>query len=342
MKKEKVKRGIKYQILLWFLVILASVYIGMNFFADSTASADVPDDSVVVDPIDPEEPDAPGENDTSDTNNSGNEVVIPTDPIDLINYAINIYNNGKGSQSTFTYTVANRGVFQGVALSLNQYATGNLLRSGRNGLEETYLYYKDNEVSPIVKALVNQYGLLQNQYRAVNVDASANKVNYVYTNNYNRAAQTYDLTSGTRGADEFTVEKGKNRFIAIYCMEFPLEISNNTVKVTNYNTKKDKTYNYVTVSYKINKLPENFKYYYCSNSELSIATYQDYKLTFVINKRTGKLRRIIRDEEFTSPGLKGAITVYSKTRFQQDFSAMDKEINLRKPYLSYVATPEEA
>ena len=341
MKKEKVKRGIKYQILLWFLVILAGVYIGMNFFTDSV-SADVPDDSATIDPIDPEAPDDPGDDPTDDDDNNGDETVIPTDPIDLINYAINIYNNGKGSQSKFTYSVANRGVFQGASISLTQYATGNILRSGSNGLEETYFYYNNNEVSPIVKALVDQYGLLKNQYRAINVDVSANQVNYVYTNNYNRAAQTYDLKNGTRGMETFEVQEARNKFIAIYCMEFPIAINYNTVKVTNYNTKKDKTYNYVTVSYKINKLPDNFIYYYCSNSELSIATYQDYKLTFVINKHTGKLRRIIRDEEFTSPGLKGAITIYSKTRFQQDFISMDKEVNIRKPFLDYEAPPEEA
>lgn len=333
--KEKTRKGLKITVLLWALVILSGVYIGMSFFPQAV-SAEVPDDPTagIDTPID-EVVENPVVND-----NQGDyemETAIPTDPIALINYALNIYNNGKGSQSTVAYSIQNKGEFGGLSVSLNQYCQGNILRCGNQSLEESYLYYKESEIPSVLKGINNQHKLVSNYYRAVNVDHDTNQVNYVQTTSYDRVNQTYDLTKGDRAMETYSIEEANDRFITIYSEAFPLEISYNTVRITAYNTRKDSTYNYVSVSYNVNKLPEKLKLYYFNNAQLGYVDYQEYNYTFVINKKTGKLRRMIREEEFTSPGLNGAITVTSKVRFQQDFQKMDTPVEVRKPYLEHVA-----
>lgn len=337
-KEKKNRKGLKISILLWSLVILSGVYVGMSFFPQ-TIAAEAPDDSMTE--IDAEieinEDEEPYEEDEDEIE----EVNIPTEPIALINYALDIYNNGKGSQSTVAYSISNKGVFSGISVSLNQYGTCNVLRCGNQSLEESYFYYNENEVPSVLKGLNDQYKLVSNYYRAINVDHDAGKVYYVQTSSYNRANQTYDLTQGDRKMETHTIESAKKRFVTIYSEEFPLEINSDTATVTSYNTKKSKIYSYVSISYKVGMLPEEFKFYYNRNSMLSSVTYQQYDYTFVINKKTGKLRRMIREEEFISPGLGGAITITSKVHFQQDFKKMDTKIDVRKPYLEYVAPPKD-
>lgn len=336
MKKDKGKtrKGLKITVLLWALVVLSGVYIGMSFFPQ-TVEAEVPDDPTIgIDtPIDEEE-NTVGDDDQADNET---ETFIPTDPIQLINYALNIYNNGKGSKSTVSYSIQNKGIFGGLSVSLNQYCQGNILRCGNQSLEESYLYYKESEIPTILKSLNNQYKLVSNYYRAINVDHDTNQVNYVQTTCYDRINQTYDLTKGERAMETHSIEAMADRFVTVYSEAFPLEINYNTAKVTAYNTRKDTNYNYVSISYNVNKLPESFKGYYFKNAQLGYVEYQEYNYTFVINKKTGKLRRMIREEAFTSPGLGGAITVTSKVRFQQDFQMMDAPVVIRKPYLEYVA-----
>lgn len=332
-RKKNNRKGLKISIVLWSLVILSGVYVGMSFFPN-TVAAEVPDGSMneIEAPADEDEIVNSGKDDGQGTDD---EDYIPTEPIALINYALNIYNNGKGSQSTVSYYVSNKGVFSGISVQLNQYGTGSTLRCGNQSLEECYFYYNENEVPSVLKAVNNQYKLISNYYRAINVDHDADKVYYVETTSYNHANQTYDLRSGERKMQTYSIEQSKDRFITIYSEKFPLEISADTVKVTSYNTKKDKYYNYITISYKVDKLPESFRQYYRRNSKLSLVTYQEYDYTFVISKKTGKLRRMIREEVFTSPGLGGAITVTSKVRYQQDFQKMDVPVEIRKPYLEY-------
>ena len=327
-------RTIKYYLVLWFMIILSGVYLGISFFSTSSyADTQLPS---VDNPIAGLEPDDDIQEGEDGDSGSSEAVVLPDDPIDLINYALNIYNKGAGSSSTFTYIVENKGSFQGMALTAVQNITGNIYRSGSESLEEAYFYY-DNVPQIIVD---NQ--LVKKEYRAINVDTDKDEVIAVGTKDFDLNSRTYNLNSSSAYKKTYTVEKAVSTYKVIYSMEFPLEINKNTVNVTSNDTRTSKYYYIISVSYKLEKLPRFLNDYYLANSSLQAATYSKYNFTFVINKSNGRLKRLIREENFITYGLWGTVKVDSKATFQQDFNVMDKEIEVRKPYLDFIEEPKDS
>ena len=130
---------------------------------------------------------------------------------------------------------------------------------------------------------------------------------------------------------------GLNQFIVVQSLEFPLEISKSTVEVKTYDTRSSKNYITVKLSYKLDKLPEEFDWYYKKNGSLPVVDYTQYNYTFVISKKTGELKRMIREEVFTSytASVPGGLTINSKATFSQTFTSMNEAVEVPKPYLSF-------
>lgn len=328
----KFKR-VKYYLLMFTMVLLFGAYIGVSFFATPTsADTTVPsDDPTAGLTPDEEQPDASDE----DNNTSNDDFELPTNAIDLVNYALNIYNNGAGSTSTIEYVVQNTGIWQGVEVGVVQYAVGNTYRCGSESLEDVYFYYADAD--PLIEGLLLSNNLVMQEYRAINTDTEKNSFICVGTEDYNVASRTYNLNADSGYKKSYSMDQGLEKHVIVYSMEFPLEITKDTVEVKTYDTRSNKNYTIVKFSYKIDKLPDELDYYYKKNGSLPVVTYTQYDYTFVISKSTGQLKRMIREETFTSytTSVPGGLTINSKATFSQTFTSMDKSVEVPKPYLTY-------
>ena len=324
-------KKVKYYMLMFVMVLLFGAYIGVSFFAtpssaDTTLPSDDPTQGLIPDEEQPDDP----------TLDQDEDFELPTDAIDLVNYALDVYNNGAGSAATVEFIVQNTGIWQGAEVGVVQYAVGNTYRSGSESLEEVYFYYEDAD--PLVEGLLLSNHLVMTEYRAINTDSANDSIICVGTEDYNLSSKTYNLNDKTAYKDTYTMEKGKEKFVVIHSMEFPLEISKSTVEIKTYDTRSSKNYITVKMSYKLDKLPEEFDMYYKKNGTLPVVTYTQYDYTFVLSKKTGQLKRLIREEVFTSytASVPGGLTINSKATFSQTFTSMNKAIEVPKPYLSYV------
>lgn len=341
-KKKEKRKSIKISLLTWSLVILSGVYIGMSFFTQ-TVAADVPNDTIIgtedsiIGDLGDENQDG-----NQDGNQDDDEISIPTgNAVDLINYALNIYNNGKGSQSTVSCTITANASMLGLTGSIVQHYEGNILRCGNENLEEFYFYYQDEGYNYTIQSMFGQYNVLNNYYRAINVDNDNDKVYCVQTNNFNRQNQTYDLTAGELNV--YTKEEAKEKFVMINSEEFPLEINQKTVSVKTFDTRTNQNYYIVSISYYVDKLPEKLSYYYKNNSALGVVSYEKYEYTFLISKKTGRLRKMTRTESFTSMGgPDGMVFIKTDVKYEQNFTKMDTPVEVAQPYLEHPDYPKES
>lgn len=324
-------KKVKYYLLMFTMVLLFGAYIGVSFFATPTsADSTLPPD----DPTEGLPPDG-GEEGGSDGDNSGEIIELPTNAIDLVNYSLDIYNNGAGSASTIEFVVQNTGIWQGVEVGVVQYAVGNTYRSGSESLEDVYFYYDDAD--PLVEGLLLSNNLVMQEYRAINTDTANDSFICVGTKDYDYNARTYNLNAESGYKNSYNMQQGIDNYVVVHSMEFPLEISKNTVEVKTYDTRSSKNYITVKLSYKIDKLPDELDWYYKKNGSLPVVSYTQYNYTFVISKKTGELKRMIREEVFTSytQSVPGGLTINSKATFSQTFTSMNEAVEVPKPYLSY-------
>ncbi len=330
-------KSVRYNIICFSLVALCAAHIGVGFFVPTILQgANSSQDSQITDSVTPNV-----DSDITDSPSTSESQQLPTDPIELINYALDIYNNGKGSLSRFNFIVQNSGVlpkeYGGFGAHVTQYATGRIARTPTQNLEESYFYYGGIGDSTIEGLLVSN-DLVKFGYRAINVDLARDSIDCVETpeinintNEANCSNWSYNLGSKTTRS-AYNVANGKNRFKVIYSMEFPLVISYDTVEITDINIRKDPQYKYITVSYKLDKLPEMLNDYYMANSALRTVSYSSYTMEFKISKKTGRLSQYVRREAFKSYGLKGKLEISSNATFTQTFETMDKPTIVNKVY----------
>lgn len=325
-------KKVRYYLLMCTLVLLFGSYIGVSFFVTPTsANTNPPISDPTEDLIPDEEPDQPTDIPGVDEEEEG----LPTDPIDLINYSLNILNNGKGCAASFEFIVSNTGIYAGAKVGVTQYMIGNTYRCGGQSMEEAYFYYTNAD--PLVEPLLVSNNLVMEEYRAVNVDKDADSIIVVGTEDYNFDARTYNLNADSGYKKTYSVQQGLEKLVYVQSLEFPFEISKKTATVKSYDTRSNKNFITVKISYNVDMLPEEFDWYYKKNGTLPVCTYTEYNYTFVIAKNTGNLKRMIREESFTSytDSVPGGITINSKATFNQTFTSMNKEVEVKKPYLSY-------
>lgn len=339
-KKEK-RKGLKITLFIWALVILSGAYIGMACFTQ-TVAAEVPDDPFagIMDEIE----DLP----SSDENNADNsdeddEISIPTGGIDLVNYALDIYNNGKGSQSTISCTITANASMMGRTGAIVQRYYGNTLRCGNKNLEELYFYYKNEEgYNDLIQSTFGNYDVLRNYYRAVYVDHDANTIVCAETENSNYKDMTHTFSKGDR-LEISSIQDAMETLVIVNSEAFPLEFEydskTETGNVQNVRTDK-RSYDdctLVSFSYNVASLPESFNHYYEYNSALGVVSYTKYDFKFLISKKTGKLLKFVRDEEFSSMGGPAGmpISITTQVHYEQTFKKMDTPVDVSQPYLEH-------
>ncbi len=324
-------RSVKYYLMFAMLVILIGAYIGMTFLSTSSsyASDSETNNGSNIDDLPPLDPDE------EDEDNNSSDVEIPCDPIELVNYALDIYNNGKGSKSSFVYEIKNSTVVAGTPASVTQYAVGNVLRNQNENLEECYFYYGNVFGGDFVAEKLHAGNFLKEGYRSIYTNEAEDSTIFAETPRANYKDRTYDASVGNK--QTFTKNEAKERFVVVHSMEFPLKINERTCSVKDYNNRTSKTYNVVTLSYNLGKLPEEMNRYYRANSALGPVTYQSYEYEFTINKKTGKLAKMVRREKFISYIYAdfATLTLSTNATFTQVFSAMDKVVDVDKPHENF-------
>ncbi len=315
-------RRIKYILVLSFLIVLFGIYIGMIFFNEPKNTTDG-DTINISDKFDNEKEDLS----YLDNDDYGLESVPekPSDALGIINYALNIYNNGKGSASTFKQTLDIKAAFGELSGTGNQWAEGTILRCGSKSLEETKYTYGNFDPSWL-EGIALQYNVLKTGYQAINVDTEQDKAYILQVDDGSVILNSTDVNSALEDVK------------IIYSMEFPLAINSNNVNIKKFDSRSNKSYNIITISYKLEKLPQNVLDYYSANTKFRNVKFTSYEFTFMISKKTGKLARMIRTETFNSRGNGAAsnLKMVTKSVYQQDFSAMDEVVDVREPYKNYL------
>ncbi len=337
-------RKIRYTIITTFLVLLFGAYIGLDLYTNSNAQAtNVPTNSQGEVDLNPNEDIEFNTPPTSQT------AKIPSDSIDLINYALDIYNNGKGSSSTLAMEVNISGTIDLASLHVNcgftQHVNGNLCRNGKESLEEEWFYFdsaRPADVKDILTDVIVRFNAAKIGYRAINTDQANDKVILVETKKADPFARTYDLNDATAAKGEWNYQDGINRFKVLFADDFALPINNNTVEIRKNDLRKDPDYVYIKVEYDLDDLPEDLDYYYQANATLQKVEYSSYAYEFKIHKKTGKLKQIIRTEKFKAyryfdiPDLgKLTMDINGEVSYVQSFQTMDKAAVIKKPYLEY-------
>ena len=349
------KHRIKYIIVSVLLIGIIGAYIGFNFFnIDSPITeGDASGDSTTA-----QIPDIPN----LDVEDDESKVVddLPTNPIDLINYSLKLYNNGKGSSSTYTYDVnCSADVKFGpinlpIKCKLSQHMDGNLYRNGDECLEEDYFYYDGINPSSILgfslDKVLEDYGAIKKGYRAIYLNEQAGSVVGVETKDSDHKTQTHDLTkNATR--EQYPLDVGRDRYVWILADKFPLDINSNTVIFKGNDQTENKKYYKITVDYIINKndkpvLPDKFRDYYSSITKLERVNFSKYSFTFYIKRTTGELLKLVKEEKFTCT-MQVDVSLYGNTykmplllsgssTYAQTFTKMNEEVVLPRPQLEYV------
>ena len=312
-------KKLRYNLLVIGLVALVACYLGMSFLLstpanDANGGSNAGDTGIVV----PEPPeDDPGEDDPSEV------VDLPTDAYKLLAYSLDILNNGKGYESSFKSSVSNTAS----GVSAVQYMDGKVLRGVNSkgekvSIEENYLYSFETGMAGSMVARFFK-GFYENR------DTGMTQVGI--TNSYNYSAQTFDLSTASRN-NVVTTEDALNEFKILQGLDFPIKINASTTKITN-DDPRGKTYRKITVSVtNFSSLSKNFVEYYSSSGQMKDVEYSKINITFNINKKTGYIASIVREEAFSATAVGtplGEIPVSSKVTTVQTFTNMNKAIALR-------------
>lgn len=257
------------------------------------------------------------------------ELSIPTDSLELINYGLDIYNNGAGSLAEYNYTLYATASTMGMELESKQYINGRMSYSNGISLDESFWYYEHTSLNEIAAS----WGRAKEECRIIYTEKDNDYVAVAKTNDMDLNNLTYKFAADYAG-EVCNYEKAIEDYKVLWADGFPLPINKNTVKVTRHDSRSNKYYTKITVSYDVSKLPEVFLDYYYKNNGMLRATYTNFEFTFIISKQTGKINKIIRHEDFAVRVVaKGwDFTMYCKTDCTQNFIKMDKEIEIVKPF----------
>lgn len=311
----------KYNLLVIGLIALIGCYIGMSLFIfndtnlgvqqGGTGEVTLPDDDV--------EP--PVMDDEDDEN--GEEVILPTDPLKLVNYGLNLIATGKGYQSSFSQTMTNTAVGVSVVQSVNGTISKGVNSNGETVSVENFYFHSD--ASGLAASMVANY------YRGIYVNYDTNEAQIAFTPAYNWEQQTYDLSQANRN-DLTTKDSVLEEFGVIQGEGFPIALTSANASVTRDNKESSKVYRYITIKVKPAYLSTGYQNYWLSNGQLSNLSYgsEGVEITFTIHKETGAITQINRSEAFTANTDYNGMTVSvtSQVTTTQKFSTINKTVQL--------------
>lgn len=313
-------KKIRYNLIVIGLVALVCCYMGMSIFFAPASSNINNSGAAQEEPI--EDTLLPDEDDGDDEKKE-----IPTNAIELINYGLDILNNGLGYESTYTSKITNAP--NGIPLSEDpvQMLRGSVSR-GVNSKGEKVALQKDFYYS-------SYHGtgdsMLARYFRGFYDNQTTGKVNVVETSDYDVNAQTYNLENATRN-NVVSIDDAINQFKVIYTQGFPITITEDNCNVVKDDKRSSENYRIITVSINLGSLSQNYLDFYTSTDQMKNITYKKCEITFAINKKTGYIYKITRNEllDATAKNIPVLVEmgVTSTIYIQQTFTKMNKTINI--------------
>lgn len=304
------------------LIALIGCYMGMSFFVDNdTAIGLQQGGSEQIDASDDTEGEIVIGDDDKDEDDD-EEFIMPAGALDAVLVGLNLLNNGSGYESSITQTMSNTSMGMTVVQNIVGTIKKGVNSNGESVSVENFFFY-----SNATGIAANQ---VANYYRGIYVNYDTGSAQVVITPNYNYSSQTYDLSGATRN-DQTTIDSVLSEFGIIQGEGFPLNITKSNAIITN-DDNKSKTTREITISLQASSLSQGYKNYWLSNGQLENLSYgsNTISVTFKIQKKTGAITQIIRNENFSAKlnysGLN--VNVESNVRTIQNFTKVDSIVNL--------------
>ncbi len=295
---------------------------GMSFFVDNdTAIGLQQGGSEQIDASDDTEGEIVIGNDDKDEDDD-EEFIMPAGALDAVLVGLNLLNNGSGYESSITQTMSNTAMGMTVVQNIVGTIKKGVNSNGESVSVENFFFY-----SNATGIAANQ---VANYYRGIYVNYDTGSAQVAITPNYNYSSQTYDLSGATRN-DQTTIDSVLSEFGIIQGEGFPLNITKSNAVITN-DDNKSKTTREITISLQASSLSQGYKNYWLSNGQLENLSYgsNTISVTFKIQKKTGAITQIIRNENFSAKlnysGLN--VNVESNVRTIQNFTKVDSIVNL--------------
>ena len=295
---------------------------GMSFFVDNdTAIGLQQGGSEQIDASDDTEGEIVIGDDDKDEDDD-EEFIMPAGALDAVLVGLNLLNNGSGYESSITQTMSNTSMGMTVVQNIVGTIKKGVNSNGESVSVENFFFY-----SNATGIAANQ---VANYYRGIYVNYDTGSAQVVITPNYNYSSQTYDLSGATRN-DQTTIDSVLSEFGIIQGEGFPLNITKSNAIITN-DDNKSKTTREITISLQASSLSQGYKNYWLSNGQLENLSYgsNTISVTFKIQKKTGAITQIIRNENFSAKlnysGLN--VNVESNVRTIQNFTKVDSIVNL--------------
>lgn len=304
------------------LIALIGCYMGMSFFVDNdTAIGLQQGGSEQIDASDDTEGEIVIGDDDKDEDDD-EEFIMPAGALDAVLVGLNLLNNGSGYESSITQTMSNTAMGMTVVQNIVGTIKKGVNSNGESVSVENFFFY-----SNATGIAANQ---VANYYRGIYVNYDTGSAQVAITPNYNYSSQTYDLSGATRN-DQTTIDSVLSEFGIIQGEGFPLNITKSNAVITN-DDNKSKTTREITISLQASSLSQGYKNYWLSNGQLENLSYgsNTISVTFKIQKKTGAITQIIRNENFSAKlnysGLN--VNVESNVRTIQNFTKVDSIVNL--------------
>ena len=295
---------------------------GMSFFVDNdTAIGLQQGGSEQIDASDDTEVEIVIGDDDKDEDDD-EDFIMPAGALDAVLVGLNLLNNGSGYESSITQTMSNTAMGMTVVQNIVGTIKKGLNSNGESVSVENFFFY-----SNATGIAANQ---VANYYRGIYVNYDTGSAQVAITPNYNYSSQTYDLSGATRN-DQTTIDSVLSEFGIIQGEGFPLNITKSNAVITN-DDNKSKTTREITISLQASSLSQGYKNYWLSNGQLENLSYgsNTISVTFKIQKKTGAITQIIRNENFSAKlnysGLN--VNVESNVRTIQNFTKVDSIVNL--------------
>lgn len=329
-----ISKSLKFTIVTIFVLVLIAAYFGVGMFVVPSTQANN-NGSVIDDPLEGL-PDEDDEDQSIGGTEEDDEIILPVDPHSLVNYSLDKLYSSVGYKGEIKINSLIKGGWgSNTGLTLPQQAIGNIESCGGESLEELYFYYDENAVSPLLVKL----GAVMNYYRAVNIINTDSSINsfYVMTYSSNAKEQTYNLHSNSF-FEALTQEQVLQKVHILYSLPLNIKLTSANSYCSGYPSE---TKLYKTVQIKLyNSAITNdiLAYYNAFTSYIPVLEPEMFKsltYTFVINKKTGELERMMIQHDIQGiVSIMGLRVDFSAlVNYQIDYEIYDEPFEVQKPYL---------
>ena len=314
-------KKLRYNLLVIGLVALICCYIGMSFlFTDSSMNINQGNTEGNIDEglVDGDDLDEDGNNEEPPEG-----VEIPSDAIGLIQYGLDIIENGNGYESTFNTTIVN----EAVGVSAVQYVDGKV-KKGVNSLgqsvsiEENYYHSNESGVAG---------NMVANFFKGFYVNNETGMTQVATTSDYDPSAQTYNLANAdlnktvptSDALDEYKILQG---------LGYPINVTKSNCIITRDNTQ-NKNVRIITIKItNFASLSQEFLDFLTCTGGMKNIDYASIEISFTINKNNGYITKIQRTENFTATAINipvlGSVSVNVQATTIQSFKNMNQNIVL--------------